>query len=73
MDAITLKLICPKSKLRYSLSEISELTGLTLDDVKKTLGQAPGLSPEVLTNILHMKQRGLSVKLISHLTLNLKS
>jgi hypothetical protein len=36
-----------------------------MDQVKQRLGQATGLSPEVLSNIFHMKQRGLSLELIS--------
>jgi hypothetical protein len=58
-------MICAKSKLGHSLSQISELTGLTIDEVMERLGQATGLSPEALSSILHMKQRGLSLELIS--------
>jgi hypothetical protein len=65
MEASTLKMICTKSKLGHSLSQISELTGLTIDQVKERLGQATSLSPEALSNILLMKQRGLSFELIS--------
>jgi hypothetical protein len=65
METRKLKMICTKSKLGHSLSEISELTGLTIDQVKQRLGQATGLSPEVLSNIFDMKQRGLSLELIS--------
>jgi predicted transposase YdaD len=57
--------ICAKSKLGHSLGQISDLTGLTIDEVKKILGQATGLTPEALSSILHMKQRGLSLELIS--------
>jgi hypothetical protein len=53
------------NKLGHSLSQISELTGLTSDEVKERLGQATGLTPEALSSILHMKQRGLSLELIS--------
>jgi hypothetical protein len=65
METRKLKMICTKSKLGHSLSQISELTGLTIDQVKARLGQATGLSPEVLSNIFLMKQRGLSLELIS--------
>jgi hypothetical protein len=64
METRKLKMICTKSKLGHSLSQISELTGLTMDQVKQRLGQATGLSPEVLSNIFDMKQRGLSLELI---------
>jgi hypothetical protein len=65
METRKLKMICTKSKLGHSLSQISELTGLTIDQVKQRLGQATYLSPEVLSNIFDMKQRGLSLELIS--------
>jgi hypothetical protein len=65
METRKLKMICTKSKLGHSLSQISELTALTMDQVKQRLGQATGLSPEVLSNIFDMKQRGLSLELIS--------
>jgi hypothetical protein len=65
METRKLKMICTKSKLGHSLSQISELTGLTIDQVKQRLGQATGLSPEALSNIFVMKQRGLSLELIS--------
>jgi hypothetical protein len=51
-------MICTKSKLGHSLSQISEMTGLTIDQIKETLGQTSGLTPETLSNIFHMKQRG---------------
>jgi hypothetical protein len=57
--------ICAKSKLGHSLGQISELTGLTIEEVKERLGQATGLTPEALSSILHKKQRGLSLELIS--------
>jgi hypothetical protein len=57
--------ICAKSKLGHSLGQISKLTGLTIDEVKERLGKATGLTPEALSSILHMKQRGLSLELIS--------
>jgi hypothetical protein len=65
METRKLKMICTKSKLGHSLSQISELTGLSIDQVKQILAQATGLSPEVLSNIFDMKQRGLSLELIS--------
>jgi hypothetical protein len=65
METRQLKMICKESKLGHSLSQISELTGLTIDQVKEGLGQATGLSPEALSNIFNMKQQELSVELIS--------
>jgi hypothetical protein len=65
METRKLKMICTKSKLGHSLSQISEFTGLTIDQVKQRLGQATGLSPKVLSNIFDMKLRGLSLELIS--------
>jgi hypothetical protein len=57
METRKLKMICTKSKLGHSLSQVSELTGLTMDQVKQRLGQATGLSPEALSNIFDMRQR----------------
>jgi hypothetical protein len=65
METMKLKMIYTKNKLGHSLSQISELTGLTIDQVKQRLGQATGLSPEVLSNIFDIKQRGQSLELIS--------
>jgi hypothetical protein len=65
METRKLKMICTKSKLGHSLSQISELTGLTINLVKQRLSRATGLSPEILSNIFDMKQRGLSLELIS--------
>jgi hypothetical protein len=73
METTKLKMICTKSKLGHSLSQISELTGLTIDQVKEILAQATGLSPEVLSNIFDMKQRGLSLELISQSQMSLRS
>jgi hypothetical protein len=61
MSGMKLKLICNKSKQGHSLTQISELTGLTQDQVMETLAQATGLTPEELSIIFHMKQRGLSL------------
>jgi hypothetical protein len=58
------RLICTKSKQGQSLSQISELTGLTIDQVKETLAQATGLSPTDISMILHMTQRGDSLEQI---------
>jgi hypothetical protein len=58
------EIICAKSKLGHSLGQISELTGLAIDGVE-TLGRTTGLSPEVLSNIIHMKQNGLGLEQIS--------
>jgi hypothetical protein len=68
METRKLKMICTKSKLGHSLSQISELTGLIIELVKQRLGQATGLPPEVLSNIFDMKQRGLSLELISQMS-----
>jgi hypothetical protein len=65
MDARTLKLICTCSKAGDSLSQISEQTGLTIDEVKETLRQATGLSPEALSFIFHMKETRLNLEQIS--------
>jgi hypothetical protein len=61
----TVKLICTISKLGASLSQISEVTGLTIEQVKETLGQAIGLTAEELSNIYHMRQEGRSLEQIS--------
>jgi hypothetical protein len=37
-------LICSSSKSGDSLSQISELTGLSIDEIKETLGQVTGLA-----------------------------
>jgi lambda repressor-like predicted transcriptional regulator len=65
MSAVALKLICSSSKSGESLSQISELTGLSIDQVKETLGQATGITLEDLSIIFHMKQRGHSLEQIS--------
>jgi lambda repressor-like predicted transcriptional regulator len=64
-DKLVARLICTKSKQGQSLSQISELTGLTIDKVKETLAQATGLTPFDVSMILDMKQRGLSLYQIS--------
>jgi lambda repressor-like predicted transcriptional regulator len=61
----TLKLIMSKSKQGCSLSKISELTGLTVDQVVGKLGQAINLSPEDLTIIFALRQEGSSLTQIS--------
>jgi hypothetical protein len=63
MAARALILIC--SKLGHSLSQVSEQTGLTIDQVKEILGQATGIAPADLSIIFHMTQRGLSLEQIS--------
>jgi hypothetical protein len=65
MERRELKMICTKNNQGHSLSQISELTGLTIYQVKERLGQATGLSPEALNNIFNMKQQGLSLEMIS--------
>jgi hypothetical protein len=61
-------MIFNKSKLGHSLSQISELTGLTIEEVKETLGQASGLSPKEVGIIFDMTQRGLSLEQINQET-----
>jgi hypothetical protein len=68
METRKLKMICTKSKLGHSLSKISELTWLTIDQVKQRLGQATGLTPKNVGIIFDMKQRGLSLEQISQET-----
>jgi hypothetical protein len=55
------RMVCTKSKLGHSLSQISELTGLSIDEVKGIIGRATGLTPTCVGIIMHMKQRGLSL------------
>jgi hypothetical protein len=47
------RLICTKSKQGHSLSEIGELTGITIDEVKGKLAQATGLTPKKISIIFH--------------------
>jgi hypothetical protein len=54
-----------KSKLGHLLSQISELTGLTIDEVKETLGQSAGLTPKDVGINFDMTQRGLTLDQIS--------
>jgi lambda repressor-like predicted transcriptional regulator len=54
------------SKLGHSLGQISKLTGLTIQEVKETLGQATGLTPKDV--IFHMRQKGLSLEQITQET-----
>jgi AraC-like DNA-binding protein len=65
MSERTLKLIIARSKLGHSLSQISEQSGLTIEEVKETLGQATGLTPKDIVVIFHMKQRGLTLEQIN--------
>jgi hypothetical protein len=60
-----LKLIYSKCKLGHSLSQVSELTELTIDQLKELLGQATGIAPADLSIIFHMTQRGLTLEQIS--------
>jgi hypothetical protein len=59
------RLICTKSKQGHSLSEIGELTGITIGEVKVTLAQATGLTPKKISIIFHMKHQGLGLEQIS--------
>jgi tetratricopeptide (TPR) repeat protein len=60
-----LKLIITRCKQGHSLGQLSELTGLTIDQVKEKLGLATGLTPEELNIIFNMKQEGKSLEQIS--------
>jgi lambda repressor-like predicted transcriptional regulator len=68
MSEMALKLIVAKSKLGHSLSQISELVGLTIDQIQTTLAQATGLDPLDISIIFHMKERGLSLEQINQET-----
>jgi hypothetical protein len=59
------KQIVAISKQGHSLSQISELTGLTTDEVKDTLGEATGLPSKRVGSIFEMTQRGLSLEMIN--------
>jgi hypothetical protein len=61
-------LICTKSKQGLSLSQISELTGLTIDEVKERLGNATGLTPKDVGILFDMTQRGLSLEQLNQET-----
>jgi hypothetical protein len=66
MEGKTLKLTCAQSKLGHSLTQISKLTGLTIDDVKERLGQATGLTPKQVSSIIfRLKQRRRGLEQIS--------
>jgi hypothetical protein len=65
MAARALKLIYSKCKLGHSLSQVSELTELTIGQLKEILGQATGITPADLSIILLMTQRGLTLEQIS--------
>jgi lambda repressor-like predicted transcriptional regulator len=65
MDASTTELISTRSKLGDSLSQIAQLSGLTTDQVQKTLGQAAGLTSEEVSIIIHMNKEGHSLEQIS--------
>jgi hypothetical protein len=65
MTARTTELIVTRSKLGDSLRQISLLTGLTIEQVKETHGQATGLTAEELSTFFHIKQRGHSLEQIS--------
>jgi lambda repressor-like predicted transcriptional regulator len=57
-----------ESQLGHSLSQISEQSGLSINEIKMTLGQATGLTPKSIGFIFHLKQRGLSLEQISQET-----
>jgi hypothetical protein len=64
MDSRPTDLNSIRSKLGDSLSQISQLTELTIDQVKETLGHATGLTAEEVSVILNLKQEGRSLKQI---------
>jgi hypothetical protein len=61
----TLKLIMARSKQGQSLSQISQLTELTIDEVKEQLGQATSLTLKKVSIIFRMRQEGLGLEQIS--------
>jgi hypothetical protein len=65
MTARITETICAKNKLEHSLSQLSGVTGLTIEEVKETLGRATGLTPKDVGIIILMKQRGLTLEQIS--------
>jgi hypothetical protein len=54
-----------KSKQGQSVSQISQLTELTINEVKETLGQATGLTPKEVSIVFRMKHEGYSLDQIS--------
>jgi hypothetical protein len=62
------RLVLNLTKLGHSLTKISELTRLTEDEVKETLGQATGLTPKHVDIILDMTKRRLTLEQITHET-----
>jgi lambda repressor-like predicted transcriptional regulator len=62
------RLVIKTSKFGYSLSQISEQTWLSIDEIKETLGQFTGLTPKSVGIIFDMKQTGLSLEQISQET-----
>jgi hypothetical protein len=68
MEAQRLELIRAKSKLGHSLSQISTLTGLTIEEIKETFVQITGLTTKDVSIIFLMTQRGLSLEQISQET-----
>jgi lambda repressor-like predicted transcriptional regulator len=60
-----LKLIMTRCKQGHSLGQISELTGLTIDQVREKIGLATGLTLDELNIIFNMKQEGNSLEQIS--------
>jgi hypothetical protein len=61
----TLNFLIAASKQGHSLSQISQLTKLTEDQVKERLGQVTGLTVDDLALIFSMKQEGYSLDQIS--------
>jgi hypothetical protein len=59
------ELILVRTKFGDSLSKISQLTELTIDQVKETFGQATGLNAEEMNILFTLKQIGRSLEQIS--------
>jgi hypothetical protein len=58
-------LICNLTKSKYSLSQISHITGLTIDEVKEKLGQFTNLTPHEVGLFIRKRQQGLELEQIS--------
>jgi hypothetical protein len=65
MGARTTKLNSDRSKPEDTLSQSGKRTGPAIDEVKRRLEQATGLTPREVTNILIMRQQGHSLEEIS--------
>jgi hypothetical protein len=54
-----------QKQLGHSLSQICELTWLTIDEVKETLGQATGFTPTNVGITFNINQREFSLEQIN--------